>query len=301
VSAPAVMINKINLDLNLDPSYNILSEEHLRTSLDSTNNKLYKNESNSSFFDKLEHDFLTVVCTKCGDSHSVQVPCGYRSCPSCSVVRVRQRRDYLMNKFYSVLSKRDLNHSLRELTLTFKNVKYLSDWLSRFYGWVKAFRRSFKVNKKLSWYNIEGGCGNIEITRNINRKDWHIHVHLAIEGNYIPQELIAEQWTKLTHGMGKIADIRKIWNSRSSAWEIAKYSTKPHNIMKWTYNEVIEFENAVHGRRLFFTFGSWYGDRVYCSEKKCSNCGAINCFVVINLIEPEYAEYLIDKFNLDYG
>jgi len=298
---PRTVLREIDREIGVDPNYDPLAEEHILTSLDSTNNKSYKNNSGKPFFESIEHDFLTVVCTKCGDYHNVQVPCGYRSCPSCSKNRVMQRRDYLMNKFSEVLSKHDMNHSLRELTLTFKNVKSLSGWIDKFHNWITAFRRSFNVNKKLSPYHIEGGCGNIEITRNRALQNWHIHVHLAIEGNYIPQGVIVDQWRKLTQGMGQIADIRMIKNSIKSAWEIAKYSTKPHNIKEWSYNEVIEFENAVHGRRLFFTFGSWYGDKVYQSEKICSKCGAVNSFVILNMIGPEYQDYLINRYGIDYG
>ncbi|GAG58404.1 unnamed protein product, partial [marine sediment metagenome] len=229
MTVPAALLRKIDLELGVDPNHDPFAEEHLVTSLDSVINKSYKNENENNFFTSIKHEFLTVICANCGVQHAIQIACGYRCCPSCSKIKIIQRRKYLMGKFSGVMALRDNNRGLRELTLTFENVKSMDGWLSTFHDWIVSFRRSFEVNKKLSNYKIIGGCANIEITRNLIRKDWHIHIHLAIEGNYIPQKIIIKQWKKTTNGMGRIADIRKITNGIKSAWEIAKYSTKPHN------------------------------------------------------------------------
>ena len=322
----------MNVPAQFRLNHNPLNEEHLRDSFESelydlstsVHNTLtsatkisttnHKESPYSIRMGNIDHERIR-ACTNCAEEIDFIVPCGHRLCFQCAKVYLTQRRQYLVSRFTEILLKRDIkSHGLRLLTLTFKNVWDLDKWISKFQDWIKSFLRSFKINKKLANCTILGGCGNIEVTYNSEWDNWHIHVHLTIEGNYIPQKVIKQQWIKTTGGNGSIVDIRLIKNNDrtivNSAWEIAKYNAKPHNIHEWTLPRIQQFEIAVHNKRLFFTFGTWYNDRIYDNGlKPCPNCGSIGTMLILDYVVPELIQFnkeraLWDSNHLnlsDYG
>jgi hypothetical protein len=128
---------------------------------------------------------------------------------------------------------------------------------------------AFKVLRLQKYWrqNVTKGVWSIEVTRNRNLGTWHAHLHLLIEGNFIPQVKLSEMWETATQG-SMIVDIRAVHDREQTAKYIAEYVSKPFNVESWQPAEICEFANAMHGRRLVHTFGQAHGAKVDPAEEE---------------------------------
>jgi len=142
---------------------------------------------------------------------------------------------------------------LRFLTLTLKHQPIsLSEQLDRLCFCFTALRRT-----KFWKAAVKGGCHMIEITRNATTATWHPHLHIIIEGSYLPHQRIRNQWLKIT-GDSHIVDIRAVKDHREVHRYISKYVTKPWSGDTAREPSILaETMRALDGKRLCNTFGTW--------------------------------------------
>lgn len=88
---------------------------------------------------------------------------------------------------------------------------------------------------------------------------WNAHLHVLLEGKYLPKEWIKARWHAITHD-SFVIDIRAVKDSAKAARYITKYVSKPLDKSVFgdeaTLTEAIE---AMHGKRTLATFGTWSG------------------------------------------
>ncbi len=106
---------------------------------------------------------------------------------------------------------------------------------------------------------VKAGAAVVEVTRGEKGDHWHVHLHALLIGSFLDQRQLSDAWFKVT-GDSKIVHIFSEQDHERGVSYVAKYATKG-----WT-REVLEKPEwlleciiALRGRRLFLTFGEWYG------------------------------------------
>lgn len=182
--------------------------------------------------------------------------CRNRWCDACCVER---RRTVSQNLQRELVARYNLDHArqpvecIRFLTLTLKaNEKPLREQLDRLYTCWGKLRNHRSIGEKMS-----GGLAFLEIKRGKNSGLWHPHLHVLVEGQYLPSEQIKQHWLEIT-GDSFIVHIRKIRSVAEAAGYVAKYATKAVDGSVWqSQSHLVEAMMALAGRRTFNAFGSW--------------------------------------------
>ena len=177
--------------------------------------------------------------------------CHDRFCRPCSNARSNLAARNLLSRLGSA------QH--RFVTLTLQSTdQSLCSLVDKLY---KSFRRLRA--QKLWQEKVDGGAAFLEIKWNERRQRWHPHLHLIVEGRFLPQALLSDAWKKATQG-SSIVDIRKISSAQHAARYVAKYASKPlsHTFLNRS-DKLQEAIVAMRGTRLALTFGSWRGFRLF--------------------------------------
>lgn len=176
--------------------------------------------------------------------------CRDRFCRPCAGFRGRviahNVADYLRNRPY------------RFVTITIKTTGLtLKEGVDKLYRCFARLRRS-----RLWTAKVQGGCAVCEILPRSAGTEWHPHLHLITEGKYLPVQPLRKLWMQIT-GDSFIIDVAMGKDADAAAAYVSKYITKPFDDGT-TRNPVrlIEALEALHGRRLVSTFGSWRGQRL---------------------------------------
>lgn len=143
----------------------------------------------------------------------------------------------------------------RFLTLTIRTRDLsLSDAVHKLY-------RSFAKLRQTVWWRsrVTGGCATCEIKRTRDGLGWHPHLHLLVQGEYLPQGWLAKKWLAIT-GDSYIVDIFAVQDGVKAARYVTKYLSKPvpASIVR-NPDDLLEAIQALTGRHLVLTFGSWRG------------------------------------------
>jgi len=171
--------------------------------------------------------------------------CRDRFCDACSV----EKRRTVCANVQRCLTGLDL----RLLTLTLRaGDDPLDDQLRRLYCSFRKFRQYKAIHPLMA-----GGLFFLELTLNSKTRQWHPHLHVLFQGDYIPHEIIKHAWHQVT-GDSYIVDIRRIGDSARAAAYVAKYAGKSLDSRVWhDYHRLREAMTALAGRRTFQTFGTW--------------------------------------------
>lgn len=175
--------------------------------------------------------------------------CHSRHCQTCAR---RKRAALVAAVAHRLAAARD---RCRFVTLTLRCQPVpLTDQLDRLYA---SFRR---LRQRKFWRDrVTGGCLFIEIKLGENSGKWHVHAHCLVEGSFLQQTELAEEWHAVT-GDSYIVDVRSIVEDTKVASYVAKYATKPlHSNVVRSPNHLDECVCATRGRRLVQTFGDWAG------------------------------------------
>lgn len=185
------------------------------------------------------HDYSTIYCQNCGDSHAIPVRCGRRFCDICSIsaaVRTRRRLDWICGK----IVKPD-RHSWKFVTLTLISQDELSPMIDHL---IKSFR---KLRARKIWSSaVTGGVYVLEITH--GAAGWHAHLHIVAMMRYVPQRWLSAVWQSISGS--RIVDIRQV-KGRNPIGYISHYLTT----FDLPDGQLFEAEAAVHNRRLWSPFG----------------------------------------------
>lgn len=173
--------------------------------------------------------------------------CRSRWCEACG----RERRSLVQMN----LSKNLPKARLRFLTLTLKsNDDAPGDAIKRLYACFRKLRNRSKIKP-----HIRGGIAFLELTYSPERRQFHPHLHVIFEGDYINFKLLRQEWLSVT-GDSFIIDIRPIHRPEVAIGYVAKYASKAIGSSIWrdptAFAEVIR---GMQGVRTLFTFGTWKG------------------------------------------
>jgi len=116
-----------------------------------------------------------------------------------------------------------------------------------------SFRRlrQRKCWKACTYY----GYGTIEITFNAHTQEWHPHLHILVNSDFIPKPAIKKAWESITRG-SYIVDIRPVKSVAGVAEYITSYIAKPPPIETFDEpNLLIEYYQAIYYGRLMIQFG----------------------------------------------
>lgn len=206
------------------------------------------------------HYYISVACTRCGNTIAVPVYCGDRFCPVCGA----PRRARIRNRISFLVKQVDLKQGMRikHLTLTIRNQKCLFDML-------KDLTRSFrKLRSRAIWKNhVVGGAFVIEVTGSPG--NWHAHIHAVIESYYLDFHKLLNTWIKCSPGQGVYIQNLPL---NAVVTYLTKYLTKPD--MPDQVSEQVSL--AISGYRLFQPFGTWYSISLTYHKPRClcKECGS---------------------------
>lgn len=125
---------------------------------------------------------------------------------------------------------------------------------------LKLYTSFAKLRLTTFWRSrVTGGCVVCEIKRTRDGLRWHPHLHLLVQGKYLPQSWLASHWHKIT-GDSYIVDVRMCTGSTDAARYVTKYLSKPvpSSIVR-RQEHLREAIKSLQGRRMVATFGDWRG------------------------------------------
>lgn len=173
--------------------------------------------------------------------------CRLRWCPICAHSKAKQITFELEKHI------RNLRNP-KFLTLTQKHSNApLSHQITTLYGNFTKLRNSKFFKSKVS-----GGIWFFQIKKSDKTNQWHPHLHLLIDSEYMWQKDLSDLWLSITL-TSKVVDIRAIRDVKKSAEYIARYSSRPSNLASLEENDRMELFKSLHGRRINGTFGNCRG------------------------------------------
>jgi hypothetical protein len=232
---------------------------------------------------------------KIGDQFEFRVVaqrCHNRWCPHCARGR---STIYAANIKQWIVAK---HRTVRFITLTLRhNDTPLRDQIDRICRSLLAIRRR-------SWWKscVHGGVSFIEIKVGGDNR-YHVHAHLIVEGTYASVKELSDEWHAVT-GDSPVVDIRLVADPDVVAGYVAKYGSKPiDRAIVFQPKRLIECIQALHGRRLATTFGSWKDLKLNQMPEDdppgtWQDCGSIREFIVspwleqMKLVQPDLADRL---------
>lgn len=176
--------------------------------------------------------------------------CNLRWCPLCS----RSRAFSIAEKTAAWLD--DAKHpSFLTLTLAHTSAPLRAQ--------VKTLVKSFKKlrSDKSLRRHVRGGVWFLQITYNATTDQWHPHLHVLVDMDYIPQAHLSHLWLAITH-TSMIVDIRKVKDTVKAAQYVARYSARPTNLRNLPNLARVELIEELHGQRIVNAFGSAHAAKV---------------------------------------
>ena len=175
--------------------------------------------------------------------------CHDRFCVPCQ----RNRAARLAANLNALTADRDL----RLVTLTLKHTDTpLSSQLNRL---TKSFRR---LRQSTPWKKTQkGGVCCLELKRSAHGDRWHPHLHAIVEGQFLSQSELAEEWKRITKD-SYIVDIRRIRPGGEAVRYVTKYASKGLTVTGDERKQALaEAITALGGKRLVQCFGTWKNER----------------------------------------
>lgn len=214
-------------------------------------NRTYAGHARTKRFANCGRDWWVMRSTTESDHYKLAVACCHdRFCVPCSAERAHRikcnLRDHIARRPHKFL------------TLTLKSTaNTLPFQLDRLY---RAFRR---LRSQSLWRErVRGGAAFCELTLNDQSQLWHLHLHVLLDADFIPQPYLKSAWLAAT-GDSDVVDIRLVRNWETVATYLSQYATKalPDNVLR-TSPKLDELVLALRGRKLVYTFGTWRAFRL---------------------------------------
>lgn len=176
--------------------------------------------------------------------------CRNRHCRPCQKAKASLVAANLKNKLEA--GAKQEGDRFRFITLTLRHSKEpLRDQIKNLY-------RHFELLRKTElWKDSQrGGSFQLEVSLN-DRNEWHPHLHIIAEGDFLKQDKLANHWMKITGGSFKV-DVRAIKTGKDAAAYVAKYICKGVADNVWNNTaRAQEWVMATKGLRTCATFGTW--------------------------------------------
>ncbi len=241
--------------------------------------------------------------------------CGLRLCPHCC----RQRATEVAQKLQPFLSSK-LEDSLRYMVLTdvscadadegreliwaaFMRLRRFVEWKKKVKGCIVAFEVTYNAHcvcgLRKSDHRVRGKAWFCDFEQAPDQDSpWHPHLNVLAEGDYFPQAQLSQLWEMATDGRAKVVHVSAVNNgfidleeggTSKAARELVKYITKAADLVG-NPAAVEQFLDAVFGRRLLRTYGTFYGlqldEEVQSKGEVCPDCGTDE-WVETKLIGPQ--------------
>lgn len=171
--------------------------------------------------------------------------CKHRLCLPCQQARARTIA-------YNLLDRAPKGR-FRFVTLTVKSrPQPLVTTVAHLYGSFKNLRRS-------PWWKglVTGGVAFLEITRHKTSGLWHPHLHLLVQGKFIPVDELREKWHATTRD-SYIVDVRSPNHTEQVVTYVTAYAARDYDreILR-DDSSIGEYLAATKGLRSVFTFGTF--------------------------------------------
>jgi hypothetical protein len=119
----------------------------------------------------------------------------------------------------------------------------------------------FKRLRKLPRWrkHVDGGAFVIEIKRGSGSGEWHVHLHGLYCGKLYDRAALSADWLEAT-GDSFIVHAEAVRSPERAAAYVTKYVSKgfDQSVLR-SPDDLRDCITATSGRRLFVTFGDWYG------------------------------------------
>jgi hypothetical protein len=117
-----------------------------------------------------------------------------------------------------------------------------------------------RLRNTVFWRSVvTAGAAFLEIKRSSNTRGWHPHLHIVVEGKYVPHAILKAIWHRIT-GDSYIVDVRPVRSTGELIRYVTKYVSKPLDNSIFESTETTEQAiRAMHGKRTCTTFGTWRG------------------------------------------
>lgn len=223
-----------------------------------------------------------VVCGSCFARMTFRARgCNSRLCSWCNQSRRARMYARLADTFRTC-------RELRFLTLSFKNTDRLER--SHLLGLHKEFEYVRTILRRKG-YTFGTYAAVLEVKH--NGRDWHPHLHILYDGDYIPQRLVSDALLSATKGRSRYAYIERVRQERRGVRSsngalryVLKYLGKAEGVV--TSELMAEYYVATEGVRLVNVGYSRRAPKVRRQKLCCPSCGATSGFLTIYNTEPEW-------------
>ena len=124
---------------------------------------------------------------------------------------------------------------------------------------ITAIYRSAAKLRQTKWWKarVSGGFQCFEITWNPKTRQWHPHLHLLVHFDWLPQDELSHQWSLVADG-ATVVHVSLVKQDEKAIRECTKYIGKIVHRTVYAEPDLIPvLMQAMKGRRLVTTFGSW--------------------------------------------
>lgn len=182
--------------------------------------------------------------TDTGQVHIQQQACRDRLCPACQHQRAHKARDQVRAHLQRMDCPKFITFTINSTdeTLAQQDQRLRAAW--------RAMRK-----QPLFGTRCHGGIYCIEATHNHTTGQWHTHLHIVADCNYIDQRSLSREWA-LASGGSPIVWIEAVNDAKKLAKYLADYIAKPADVLDWEPDVICEFAAAMHGKRMIHTFGT---------------------------------------------
>lgn len=173
--------------------------------------------------------------------------CRLRWCPLCSHIK-----SWFIS--HSITEWLETKSAPKLLTLTLRHSgNSLANQISDIYHHFQNFRRVKWIKKA-----VQGGIWFFQVKYNEKSGDYHPHIHILLDSDFLPQQSLSDTWLKVTSG-SYIVDIRTVYNPPKAASYVARYVARPANLADMPIEQRQQVYMALHGRRLAGSWGTGKG------------------------------------------
>lgn len=181
--------------------------------------------------------------------------CKSRHCRPCAKAKAGLISANLRKKMQPGKTLESMRY--RFFTFTLKHsAKPLTDQIKRLY---KCFA---KLRKTDLWVNTQNGGAMMFETHQNLAKEWHPHLHVIADGNFVNAEKLSKEWKRITGDSHRV-DVKAVKSAKDAVYYVSKYVTKGVPDQVWNSDDAAqEWIAASRGLRTCATFGSWRGYRL---------------------------------------
>lgn len=183
-------------------------------------------------------------CRECQATKEFEYHCDLKFCPRCNH-RISARRLKVLRKWADRITQP------KHVVTTQRNFRTLTRSVIR-----KHQKALVALRRSVVFSQVKGGCVSVELTN--ESRGWHLHAHWLVDARWVDAAELSKTWASII-GQDDGA-IVKVKDCRGTSYlaEISKYVVKGSDIATWQPEEIVEFLQAIHRCRFFFTFGSLF-------------------------------------------